>query len=53
MGTFALGAAGTLGAAGDNQVALALAQLADQPQAALGNQTFSERYAATVGALGQ
>ena len=45
-------AAGVPGAAGDNQVALALAQLADAKQAGLGNQTFSESYNATVANLG-
>ena len=45
-------ASGTAGAAGDNSVALALAQLANQPVAALNNQTFTQNYAQTVGALG-
>lgn len=45
--------AGVAGAAGDNQVALALAGLARQPQAALGNRTFSEAFAGTVAGLGQ
>lgn len=44
--------AGVAGAAGDNQVALALAQLANQPQAGLNNRTFSEGFAATVAGLG-
>lgn len=48
-----LQAAGVAGAVGDNQVALALAQLAGQPQAGLGNQTFSQSFAATVAMLGQ
>lgn len=48
-----LQAAGVPGAAGDNQVALALGQLANQTFAALGNQTFSEHYGQTVVALGQ
>ncbi len=48
-----LQAAGVSGAVGDNQTALALAQLANQPQAALGNQTLSSRYAQTVSVLGQ
>jgi flagellar hook-associated protein 1 len=47
-----LQAAGLAGAAGDNQVALALAQLGGAAQAALGNQTFSQNYASTVTALG-
>ena len=41
-------AAGTPGAAGDNTVALQLAQLGAQNIAALGNQTFSGAYAAGV-----
>jgi flagellar hook-associated protein 1 FlgK len=41
------------GAVGDNQVALALAQLANAPQASLGNQTFSQRYSETVATFGQ
>ncbi|HUB87796.1 MAG TPA: flagellar hook-associated protein FlgK, partial [Verrucomicrobiae bacterium] len=41
-------AAGTAGAAGDNTVALQLAQLGAQNIAALGNQTFSGAYAAGV-----
>ena len=44
---------GASGAVGDNQVALALAQVANQPQAALGNQTFSQRYSETVATFGQ
>ena len=46
-------AAGVAGAAGDNQVVLALAQLADKKIPALTNQTFTEQYAKTVGDLGQ
>ena len=46
-------AAGVAGAAGDNQVALALAQLADKKITGLTNQTFTEHYAKTVGDLGQ
>ena len=46
-------AAGVAGAAGDNQVALALAQLANQKIASLSNQTFSQHYSKTVGDLGQ
>jgi flagellar hook-associated protein 1 FlgK len=48
-----LQASGTSGAVGDNQVALQLAQLADQPLAALSNQTLSQHYAQTVSELGQ
>jgi flagellar hook-associated protein 1 FlgK len=47
-----LQASGSAGAAGDNQVALALAQMADTSQADLGNQTFSESYNSTITALG-
>ncbi len=47
-----LQAAGVAGASGDNQVAVQLAQLGGAPQAALGNQTFSGNYNATVTALG-
>lgn len=46
-------AAGTAGAAGDNQTALALAQLATKSNPALGNQTFTQSYSQTVAALGQ
>lgn len=46
-------ASGTAGAAGDNTVALALAQLANNNIAALGNQTFSQSYSQTVAGLGQ
>jgi flagellar hook-associated protein 1 FlgK len=45
-------AAGVAGAAGNNAVVLQLAQLANQPIAGLNNQTFSQSYAQTVGALG-
>ncbi|MFM1770681.1 MAG: flagellar hook-associated protein FlgK [Verrucomicrobiota bacterium] len=48
-----LQAAGAAGAAGDNQVALALGQLANQPQAGLGNRTFSQSFTAAVAGLGQ
>jgi flagellar hook-associated protein 1 FlgK len=48
-----LQASGVNGAVGDNQVALALAQLGNQPQAALNDQTFSRSYAHTVAAFGQ
>ena len=48
----ALQVAGASGAVGDNRVALALAQLANQPQAALSNQTFSQSYAQTVAGYG-
>jgi flagellar hook-associated protein 1 len=47
-----LQASGVAGAAGDNQVALALAQMANTPQAALGNQTFAQSYNGTVTGLG-
>lgn len=46
-------ASGTDGAVGDNQVVLALAQLADQPIAALNNQTISQAYNQAVSTLGQ
>jgi flagellar hook-associated protein 1 len=46
-------ASGTNGAVGDNQVALALAQLANQPIVALNNQTISQAYDQTVSTLGQ
>jgi len=46
-------AAGMSGATGDNTVALQLAQLATQPNAGLGNRTFSDSYSQTVTALGQ
>lgn len=49
----AVQAAGVAGAVGDNQVALALAQLAEVRLAALGNQTFQQDYAQSVAALGQ
>jgi len=45
-------AAGTAGAAGDNTIVLALAQLGGQNIAGLSNQTFSGRYAQTVSDLG-
>jgi flagellar hook-associated protein 1 FlgK len=45
-------AAGTIGTPGDNTVALALAQLAQQPMAALNNQTFSDAYALDVSSFG-
>ncbi|MEJ5237569.1 MAG: flagellar hook-associated protein FlgK [Limisphaera sp.] len=45
-------AAGAPGAPGDNAVALALAQLADQPLAALDNRTFQEHYSQLVARLG-
>lgn len=48
-----LQAAGQPNAPGDNQVALALAQLAGQRHADLGHQTFSQFYAQTVARLGQ
>lgn len=46
-------AGGVAGAVGDNQAVLAMAQLADAPQASLGNLTFSQSFARTVSALGQ
>lgn len=46
-------AAGVSGATGDNQVALALAQLADKKLPALNGQTLSQGYSQTVAALGQ
>jgi flagellar hook-associated protein 1 FlgK len=45
-------AAGVSGAQGDNSVALTLAQLGQQPIAALGNQTFSESYTQDATAFG-
>lgn len=47
-----LQASGTNGAVGDNQVALALAQLANKAQASLSNQTFSENHGQSVAGLG-
>ncbi|MFM1944982.1 MAG: flagellar hook-associated protein FlgK [Verrucomicrobiota bacterium] len=46
-------AAGVSGAASDNKVALQLAQLANEPQAGLQGQTFSQRYGQSVAGLGQ
>ena len=46
-------AAAVAGAVGDNQVALALAQLADKKVPSLGNQTISQHYSKSVGDLGQ
>jgi flagellar hook-associated protein 1 FlgK len=43
---------GVAATAGDNQIALALGQLADKKHAALNNQTFSQNYGQTVAALG-
>jgi flagellar hook-associated protein 1 FlgK len=48
-----LQASGTSGATGDNQVALQLAQLADQTISGLNNQTFSQQYDQSVAGLGQ
>jgi flagellar hook-associated protein 1 FlgK len=45
-------AAGVAGASGDGAVAAALASLGGTSQAALGNQTFSERYSGVVAKLG-
>ena len=47
-----LQASGTAGAAGDSKVALAVAQLANSKQAAIGNQTFSDRYTGLITNLG-
>lgn len=46
-------ASGTSGAVGDNQVVLALAQLANKSHASLSNQTFSQQFGQTVATLGQ
>jgi flagellar hook-associated protein 1 FlgK len=46
-------AGGVAGAPGDNTVALALAQLADDKLAALGNQSLLENYGQVVSKLGQ
>jgi flagellar hook-associated protein 1 FlgK len=46
-------AAGTAGASGDNQTALALAQLGNQKIIGLSNQTFNQNYGQTVAAFGQ
>lgn len=48
-----LQAAGVSGAAGDNQTALALAQLARTKFLALNNQTFNQSYGQTVASFGQ
>ena len=48
----ALQASGVAGATGDNQVALALAQMSNATQAGLGNQTFAQSYNGTVTDLG-
>jgi flagellar hook-associated protein 1 FlgK len=45
-------AGGTIGATGDNTVALALAQLGEQPNAALNNQTFSQAFSLDVAGFG-
>lgn len=47
-----LQAAGVPGAVGDNQVALAIAQLANQRHAALANQTFNDAYGQVAVELG-
>ena len=44
---------GVAGNPGDNTVGLALAQLAEQNHAALGNQSFSQHYSGIVAELGQ
>ncbi len=46
-------AAGVAGAVGDNQTVLALAQLAEARQTALGSQTFQQHYGQSVASLGQ
>ncbi len=46
-------ASGVSGAQGDNQVALALAQLADKKNTSLSGQTFSQYFNRTVSNLGQ
>ena len=46
-------ASGTSGATGDNQVALALAQLGSTVQSDLNNMTFSQSYSQTVAKMGQ
>ncbi|HVM59905.1 MAG TPA: flagellar hook-associated protein FlgK [Verrucomicrobiae bacterium] len=46
-------ASGTKGVTGDNTVALAMAQLANQLNPGLNNQTFSQSYDNTVATLGQ
>ncbi|MEK7780106.1 MAG: flagellar hook-associated protein FlgK [Verrucomicrobiota bacterium] len=48
-----LQAAGVSGASGDNQTALALAQLAQTKHAAFNNQTFNQAYGQNVAAFGQ
>jgi flagellar hook-associated protein 1 FlgK len=48
----ALQASGVAGQPGNNQIALALAQLANATQTALGNQTFSQSYTGTITGLG-
>ncbi|MEW6156414.1 MAG: flagellar hook-associated protein FlgK [Verrucomicrobiota bacterium] len=45
-------ASGTKDAVGDNQIALALAQLSEKKHATLNGQTFHQDYARTVSALG-
>jgi len=47
-----LQASGVAGAAGNNQVVLALAQMANTAQAGLGNQTFAQSYNGTITGLG-
>jgi len=48
-----LQAAGVSGAPGDNQVAVAIAQLSELKHAALNGQTFTQGYGQVVSALGQ
>ena len=45
-------AASVAGAAGDNQIARAIATLADQTQGALGGITFGQSYSTAVGSIG-
>jgi flagellar hook-associated protein 1 FlgK len=47
-----LQASGVAGAAGNNQVALALAQMTNTRQGGLGNQTFAQNYNGTITELG-
>lgn len=48
-----LQASGVEGDVGNNAVAVAIAQLANNPVAALGNQTFSQRYSQVVAGIGE
>lgn len=49
----ALQASDSAGEVGNNGIILAMAQLARTPQAALGNQTFSQNYSRVVAGLGE